>query len=172
LLRPEEAETAEASTEAEESMTDETNKKQEPCVHIPHNEDSMQSVCELCGETIFWDPAQDLWLTREEAQPEFDIRRNNFDPITCTPSGSTIWRDYGDPRRIIVTGKGELPQDVIARDGNDLCGCGCGRPAPENGGLIDGHNALTALDQPTSEPHKNKWQHTKKGNTEYESHNA
>jgi len=42
--------------------------------------------------------------------------RMEFDPITTTPSGSVIWHDYGDPRRLIVTRKGENPRDVAARD--------------------------------------------------------
>jgi hypothetical protein len=40
--------------------------------------------------------------------------RNEFDPIAATPDGSTIWLDYGHPRRIIVTRPGESPRDVVA----------------------------------------------------------
>jgi hypothetical protein len=70
-----------------------------------------------------------------------DIRRRHFDPITATVSGGTVWRDYGNPHRIIVTRPGELPQDIIARDDKDvLCACGCGRPKPESGQrFIEGH---------------------------------
>jgi hypothetical protein len=39
-----------------------------------------------------------------------------FDPITATPDGSTIWHDYCNPRHIIVTRKGESPRDVVARE--------------------------------------------------------
>jgi hypothetical protein len=69
--------------------------------------------------------------------------RREFDPITATVSGSTIWHDYGAVRRIIVTKPGESPLDVIARDDKDiLCACGCGRPAPKSADgqrFIEGH---------------------------------
>ena len=69
-----------------------------------------------------------------------DIRRRHFDPITATVSGGTVWRDYGNPHRIIVTKPGELPQDVIARDTEHHCACGCGRLAlGAKTGFIDGH---------------------------------
>ena|ERR1035437_9828094 len=41
--------------------------------------------------------------------------RMEFDPITATYSGSTVWRDYGDPPHIIITKPGENPRDVVRR---------------------------------------------------------
>jgi hypothetical protein len=38
--------------------------------------------------------------------------KNNFDPITSTLDGGTIWRDYDNPGRPVVTRGDELPQDV------------------------------------------------------------
>jgi hypothetical protein len=40
---------------------------------------------------------------------------NNFDPITTTPSGVVIWRDYDNPGRPVITHGDEIPQDVRAR---------------------------------------------------------
>ena len=41
--------------------------------------------------------------------------KNNFDPITSTLDGGTIWRDYDNPGRPVVTHGNELPQEVRAR---------------------------------------------------------
>jgi hypothetical protein len=41
--------------------------------------------------------------------------KDNFDPLTATPGGGTIWRDYDNPGRPVVTHGNELPQDVRAR---------------------------------------------------------
>jgi hypothetical protein len=67
--------------------------------------------------------------------------RMEFDPITASPNGSTIWHDYGAIRRIVVTKPVENPRDVVARENNDylLCACGCGRPVPKKGAFIEGH---------------------------------
>ena len=42
--------------------------------------------------------------------------RMEFDPITVSPSGSVLWKDYGEPRRYVVTRPGENPRDIAARD--------------------------------------------------------
>lgn len=41
--------------------------------------------------------------------------KNNFDPLTATPSGGVIWRDYDNPGRPVITRGDEMPQDVRAR---------------------------------------------------------
>lgn len=35
--------------------------KDRKCPHVPHNPDTMQTVCELCGAEIFNDPKTGLW---------------------------------------------------------------------------------------------------------------
>jgi hypothetical protein len=42
--------------------------------------------------------------------------RNEFDVLTATTDGGTVWIDYGSPRRIVVTRPGENPRDVVARE--------------------------------------------------------
>jgi len=42
--------------------------------------------------------------------------RNEFDPITASPSGSVLWHDYGKPRRYVWTRKGESPIDAVKRE--------------------------------------------------------
>jgi hypothetical protein len=41
---------------------------------------------------------------------------NEFDVITATIDGGTVWHDYCNPRHIIVTKPGESPRDVVARE--------------------------------------------------------
>jgi hypothetical protein len=41
------------------SMTDEASP--DSCNHQPHDADTMQSVCEVCGQEIFYDPEMDYW---------------------------------------------------------------------------------------------------------------
>ena len=40
--------------------------------------------------------------------------RNEWDPITTTPSGFVVWRRYGDGE-IIIAAKGENPRVALAR---------------------------------------------------------
>jgi hypothetical protein len=42
--------------------------------------------------------------------------RREFDVLAATTDGGTVWIDYGDPRRVIVTRKGENPRDVAERN--------------------------------------------------------
>ena len=46
---------------------------------------------------------------------EFDPHME-FDPITATYDGSTIWHCYGHPRHIVITRPGESPRDVVTRE--------------------------------------------------------
>lgn len=57
----------------------------------------------------------ELWPTNSSSDEVWD-GRNEFDVLTATYSGSTVWIDYGRPRRIIVTKPGENPRDVVARE--------------------------------------------------------
>jgi hypothetical protein len=41
--------------------------------------------------------------------------RGEFDPITVSPSGSVLWKDYGEPRRYVVTRRDENPRDVAKK---------------------------------------------------------
>lgn len=41
--------------------------------------------------------------------------KNDFDPITSTLDGGTIWRDYDNPGGPVFTHGNELPQGVRAR---------------------------------------------------------
>ena len=53
-----------------------------------------------------WDPTKKTkkWNPRME-----------FDPISVW-DGSVLWKDYGSPRRYVVTRVDENPRDVAARD--------------------------------------------------------
>jgi hypothetical protein len=42
--------------------------------------------------------------------------RREFDVITVSPSGSILWKDYGRPRRYVVTRGNESPRDIAERD--------------------------------------------------------
>ncbi len=35
----------------------------DPCNHQPHDRDSMQSTCEVCGQEIYYDEGKDYWTT-------------------------------------------------------------------------------------------------------------
>jgi hypothetical protein len=68
-----------------------------------------------CVEDVFDEPENDT----SEGCISLIGTTCDCDPITATTSGGMVWHDYGNPRRIIVTGKGELPQDVIARENKE-----------------------------------------------------
>jgi hypothetical protein len=42
---------------------------QRKCPHVPHNPDTMQTVCELCSAEVFNDPSTGLWMTQTETVP-------------------------------------------------------------------------------------------------------
>ena len=98
-----------------------------------------------CVEDIFWEPENDpsegcvsLVETKcacsavmvdgvcSDAACRFNVResssnkvwdpRMEFDVLTATIDGGTVWIDYGNPRHIIVTRPGESPRDVVARE--------------------------------------------------------
>ena len=58
----------------------------------------------------------ELWPTNSSSDEVWD-GRNEFDVLTATYSGSTVWISYENPRRIVVTRLGENPRDVVAREG-------------------------------------------------------
>jgi hypothetical protein len=53
----------------------------------------------------------------EGKKKEFDPARE-WDPITATTDGGVIWKNYasGSAHRIVVTRKGENPNDVADRE--------------------------------------------------------
>jgi hypothetical protein len=42
--------------------------------------------------------------------------RNAWDVFTATMDGGTVWMNYANPRRIVVTHGDEDPQDVADRE--------------------------------------------------------
>jgi hypothetical protein len=72
-----------------------------------------RAVAGTCGTreggrmTKKWDPTKKT--SRWDPRREFDI-------IGVGVDGSGVWRDYGEPRRVIVTRKGENPRSVAERN--------------------------------------------------------
>jgi hypothetical protein len=54
-----------------------------------------------------WDPS----VKTERWDP-----RNEFDVVAFGTDGSVVWKDYGRPRRHIITRGNENPRDIAARD--------------------------------------------------------
>jgi hypothetical protein len=48
----------------EYSLTGVTEIEETTCPHVPHNLETLQTVCELCGESLFFDAKQDTWITQ------------------------------------------------------------------------------------------------------------
>jgi hypothetical protein len=48
----------------EYSLTGVTEIEETTCPHVPHNLETLQTVCELCGVSLFFDAKQDTWITQ------------------------------------------------------------------------------------------------------------
>jgi hypothetical protein len=57
----------------------------------------------------------ELWPTNSSSDKSWDPHME-FDPLTATYSGSTMWLDYCNPRHIVITKPGESPRDVVVRE--------------------------------------------------------
>lgn len=53
-----------------------------------------------------WDPS----VKTERWDP-----RNEFDVVAVGAAGSVLWRDYGEPRRYVITRGDESPRDVARK---------------------------------------------------------